>query len=98
RMNQFILEKARSMPGYDPALASKIDRDSYQINREEAEFISAVVVDPLRDSTHHSRLFKRFEIANDFILGEKSLVFLFHVPESYWKFAIVKPVSKTTTV
>ncbi|MDH5763100.1 MAG: ATP-binding protein [Nitrospinota bacterium] len=97
-MNQYILEKARSMPGYDAALPAKIDQDSYQINREEAEFISAVVVDPLKESTRKSKLFKTFEIENDFILGEKSLVFLFHVPESYWKFAIVKPLSEATTV
>lgn len=33
---------------------------------------------------------------NDLILGQPSLGYIFHVPESYWKLAIVKPVHEAT--
>lgn len=95
QMNREILQSAKSSPRYDAALPAKIDRDSDQIDQEEAEFIAAVIADPLGDS---ARLFRSFEIANDFINKEKSTVFLFHVPQSYWKVVIVKPLSQSEAV
>jgi signal transduction histidine kinase/CheY-like chemotaxis protein len=97
KMDQFILQEAKNLPGFNKELATTIDADSYQINRDEAEFMSAVLMDPLKKKTHDSKLFDSFEIKNDFLLNEKSIVFLFHVPESYWKFAIVIPFSQATS-
>ena len=98
KMNQFILQKAKNDSNLNNERAATIDADSYQINREEAEFISAVLTDPLKERTRASKLFDSFEIENDFLLNEKALIFLFHVPQSYWKLAVVIPLSEATSV
>lgn len=98
KMNEYILLQSQKMPGYSPGLAKRINQDSYQINKEEALFISAVIMDPLKEQTHESWLFKKFEIENDLFLDEKSIAYLFHVPESYWKLVLVTPYSKATGV
>ena len=49
KMNQTILEEAKKYPNYSASLAKNIDTASYQISREEAEFITAVISDPLKD-------------------------------------------------
>ncbi len=94
KLNNKILQLAENNPEFDPDLANKIDESSYQIGSFEARFISAVILDPLAESTKNSQLLETFEIQNDFSFGEKSLVFIFHVPGSYWKLAIVKPISQ----
>ena len=97
-MNQSILKEARNSPDYSASLAEKIDTASYQINREEAEFITAVILDPLKDRTRKTKLIETFTMENDLILSQPSLGYIFHVPESYWKLAIVKPVHEATAV
>lgn len=98
KMNQSILAQASQMPNYRENLASVIDRDSYQINREEAEFLSAVIADPLNEGMGTTRLFTYFNIPDDVILHEPATVFIFHVPQSYWKYVVVKPLSEARTV
>ena len=87
-MNKDILDRAKKIQDYNYELAKLIDHDSYQINRNESEFIAAVISDPLREETVKTKLYGKSEIENDFILGEKSIVSLFHVPGSYWKGSI----------
>jgi signal transduction histidine kinase/CheY-like chemotaxis protein len=98
RMNHFILREAKNVSGFQSERSIAINADSYQINREEAEFISAVLVDPLKGKKGKTNLFDSFEIENDFLLQEKSIVFLFHIPESYWKLVVIKPLSEATSV
>jgi anti-anti-sigma regulatory factor len=93
-MNKNILEKARKMPGYRPEIAKQIAQDSHQIGQVEAELILAIIVDPLVKST----FFNKFTIDNDFINQEKSIVYTFYVPQSYWKIVIVKPFSEAYEV
>ncbi len=95
-VDQYILEHARQLPEYSALLAEKINHASYQINREEAEFIAAVILDPLKDRTQKTKLLATFSMENDLILGQPSLGYLFHVPGSYWKLAIVKPIHEAT--
>ncbi len=98
RMNEFILDSAQKMDHYRPGIVDQIDADSDQINREEAEFIAAVIADPLGTDDRKSNLYEQFSIPDDFITNEESLVFVFHVPESYWKVVAVKPMSEAQAV
>lgn len=97
-MNKDILDRAKTMPGYKPELIASIDNDSDQIDKEEAEFITAVIADPLDEQTKQSNLYRKFEIKKDYIANESAIVFLFHVPQSYWKIVAVKPVSEAGAV
>ncbi|MDH5682642.1 MAG: ATP-binding protein, partial [Spirochaetota bacterium] len=95
-MNSYILKKARQMKGYNPQIPVLIDKDSYQINRQEADFIYAMMLNPLK--TKKNQLFKSFQIQKDFILNEKAHVYLFHIPGSYWKLILVRPDSQMILV
>ncbi len=97
-MNDDILARAKKMPNYRAETIGFIDADSDQINAEEAEFIAAVIADPLGEQTKTSGLYKRFEVDDDFLTHEPSLVFIFHVPGSYWKLIAVKPIAEAQAV
>ena len=93
-MNENILKLARQMPNYDLDISERIDRDSYQIDGENADLLTAVILDPLSNSLQDSKLYRTINLPEDLILQEPSKAFLFHVPGSYWKLVIVKPVSE----
>ncbi len=98
-MSQTILNRAKQQAGDRKQIIENIDADSYQINRDEAELINAVIVDPLAQiNKRNTYLYQSFEISDDWLLKERSQVFLFHVPDSYWKLAIVKPLSEAALV
>lgn len=97
-MNLDILQRAKTMRGYRPDLAGRIDNDSDQIDKEEAEFISAVIADPLDEQSKHTNLYRSFEIKRDYRAKESAIVYLFHVPQSYWKVVAVKPLSEAGAV
>jgi tetratricopeptide (TPR) repeat protein len=97
-MNKDILDRAKTMRGYKPDLASRIDNDSDQIDAEEAEFISAVIADPLDELTKNTNLYKSFDLKRDYRAKESAIVYLFHVPQSYWKVVAVKPLSEAGAV
>jgi signal transduction histidine kinase len=98
QMNKDILEQAGMQPGFKANFAKKIDQDSYQINKDEAELINAVIVNPLGEKALKTKLYKKISLENDFLLKEKSTVFIFNVPGSYWKFVLVQPLSAATAV
>jgi anti-anti-sigma regulatory factor len=89
-MNAHVLRSAREMPGYDPTIAEQIEQASEQINTAEANLLAAIITDPLARST----FFKSFEIDNDIINQQRSIVYTFFVPQSYWKVVIVTPVAE----
>ncbi|MCB1165475.1 MAG: SpoIIE family protein phosphatase [Leptospiraceae bacterium] len=97
-MNRDILDQAQQSDRYSADIAAQIDADSDQINREEAEFISAVIADPMKERTKQSYLYRKFTIPDDWQAHEESIVFLFHVPQSYWKLVAVKPMSEAGAV
>lgn len=97
-MNADILSRAKTMRSYRPDLAERIDNDSDQIDREEAEFISAVIADPLSELTSATNLYRSFDIKRDYRAKESAIVYLFHVPQSYWKVVAVKPLSEAGAV
>jgi|CXWL01.1.fsa_nt_gi HAMP domain-containing protein/HPt (histidine-containing phosphotransfer) domain-containing protein len=103
-MDQAILDRARRSKGFDPGLAAKIDAESYQINAAEAEYIAAVITDPLADlrkggpGRPGTYLFNRFEIANDSVTREPSFAYVFTVPDAHWKVVLVTPLSVASAV
>lgn len=97
-MNRDTLAQARRLPSYDPAIVSWIDRNSYQINAAEAELIWAVISNPYRPTQRQTYLHRQLDLDNDFLLNETATAFIFHVPNSYWKLIIVKPVSQINAV
>lgn len=97
-MNKQILLRALTTPGYNPDLIKKIDNDSDQIDQAEAAFVAAVIADPLGKTMTETNLFQDFVIKKDFITNEESIVYIFHVPDSYWKVVVVKPLSEAAAV
>ena len=94
QMNLAVIDKARQMPGYKPELIEQIDQDSYKISPAEAGLIAAIVADPFVKQTFYDKI----EIEQDFMNQERSFVYTFYVPQSYWKVVIVKPFSEATSV
>lgn len=100
-MNREALRLAARSPDFQPETAARLTQDSDQITKEEAELIAAVITDPfrkLRTERQGSNLYARFRIPDDFITREESLVFIFNVPNSYWKVVAVKPMSEAQAV
>lgn len=81
-------------------IAKAIDEGSYQIDATQSQLIAAITADPLKErfSIERSTLFKSFEMREDPQLKARTLAFVFHVPETYWKLVVVKPYSEATAV
>lgn len=95
RMDREILARARQSPAYDASIAAKIDAASYAINADEAQYIAAVMADPLREQRDraNTRLFDTVELQQDAVTDVASVAFLFNVPDTYWKLVLVAPKS-----
>ena len=95
RFSDQLLDLARQQPSFDPGLSELIANESYQINRHEAQMITATFVDPLSPgNSPDSSLFEtsvRFSMEEDLILGEPVLVSMFIMPKVYWKIVVVTP-------
>lgn len=98
KINQTILTQAHQMPDYDPKIATEIEQDSYQINQQQAELITAMIANPIQMTAYQSKLYQQLILADDFLLQEAATSFIFHVPETYWKLVIVKPNSEMNAV
>jgi len=98
QLHQHILQLAKKMHAFDTTLAAKIDHDSYQINADEAAFISAVVTDPLAKQNNDSYLLSKIHIDNDLFFQQPVSIYFFHVPDTYWTLAIVKSVADENIV
>lgn len=104
RMDGEVLARARRRPGFEPGLAAKIDAESYQISAEEAEYVAAVLTDPLSDLRRGTaerpgtNLFVTVRLPNDPVTREESIAYIFTVPSSYWKLVLVTPLSFASAV
>ncbi|MCB1053321.1 MAG: hypothetical protein KDC71_22155 [Acidobacteria bacterium] len=96
-VNEHLISQALAEEKFDPALTDVIDRSSYQIDHQEAEFINSVMIHASQQK-QDSWLVAQREVKNDYFIGESSLVFVFLVPHSFWKLVIVKPKASTTAV
>jgi chemotaxis protein histidine kinase CheA len=97
-LNQNILAAGKVGNAVYERVATAIDNDSYQIDRTEAEFVAAVIPDPLDGQTQQTKLLKTISLDQDFVTGEAATAFFFHVPSAYWKVVVVKPVSEAGVV
>ncbi|RED49056.1 ATP-binding protein [Aestuariispira insulae] len=96
RLQEFsdqLLSLAQEHGGYDPGLSELIANESYQINRHEAQMISATFADPLSpgNGAGDFKSSVRFSMSKDLILGEPVLVSMFIMPKVYWKIVVVTP-------
>lgn len=98
KINQEILEQAQQMLKYKPETVAQLEQRSYQINSQQAQLMSVILADPLAGITDSTRLLKQLEIDDDWLLEEKSIVDIFHIPNTYWKLVIVKPFSEKIAV
>jgi len=96
-INSMTMELARRKPGYRQGLASLIAADSYQINREDAELVTAVLTDPLKKLPDDSNRLDSFRIDQDIILHEPARATIFNMPKTYWKVVIVIQEKSVTT-
>lgn len=86
-----ILRTARTLPHYDPELATKLATESYQVNSEEAQMISAIFADPMGANNAQAATSARLSLSNDILLDEPVLVSMFVMPKVYWKIVVVTP-------
>lgn len=96
RVNQKINELAMVQPEYRPELVDKLAGDSYQIGEEEARRIAAMLTNPLKEEIRKNKTMEiyRVPVQNDPILHTAVMVSLFYVPDTYWKVAVVTPMSR----
>ncbi|HBR00841.1 MAG TPA: hypothetical protein DD761_20410, partial [Cyanobacteria bacterium UBA11691] len=97
-VNQEILGKAHKMPKYSHEIVEQLQQASPQIDFYKAELITTVLFDPLHSQTESTRLLRKFYIEDDWLLQEKSIVYIFHMPKTYWKLIVVKPFSESVSV
>lgn len=95
QVNIEIKEKAAQASNgqFNTQLASELDKESCQINRQEAEMITAAMTYPL-GNMNNDYLLKQIKINKDIILGKSCGVFIFHVPHTYWKVVTVIPIQQ----
>jgi two-component system chemotaxis sensor kinase CheA len=55
-------------------------------------------MDPLKARTQQTKLYQNLELDKDFVTGSRSLAYIFHVPSSYWKVVVVKPLAEAAAV
>lgn len=93
QINQHILLTAQRLPTFDPEVIITLEQNSYQIDHDNAELFSAMMVDPLQTPEDNSQFLQQIRLEHDAVLGEAAIAYVFHVPDAYWKLVIVQSVS-----
>jgi signal transduction histidine kinase len=94
--NQTLLNLAKSQPDFRPEITAQLTQQSDDISADEANIMAAVLSDPLAGQT--TNLIQTVSLPSDWLLQTPSTAYIFHVPGSYWRLVIVKPVSEATMV
>ena len=97
-VNQDILQQAKQMPDYQPEIAASLQRSSDRIDPQQAELMNVILSNPLQEKSNTTRLLQQFELEDDWLLEEQSTAYVFHVPNTYWKLVVVKPVAESVAV
>ncbi len=97
-VNKHIIKVAKNDKRYNKNLPEIIEKESYQINAQEANLITAVMLDPLKEQTKYSNWLNTFYLENDILLNEPVIVSVFHMPRTYWKIVIVTPYKKSVAI
>lgn len=69
-----------------------------QMPEQEAELIAGIIQDSSRPDNLSCFLHRELEVSDDFLAGEPSTVFFFHVPRAYLKLVVVKPFSEAAMI
>ncbi|MEM7164292.1 MAG: ATP-binding protein [Planctomycetota bacterium] len=91
-LNLAIVSRARENARYQPDLSKTLVRGSRQIDRQEAELITATFVDPLAGAALAHEPLARFSVKEDPLIGGPASVAILHVPDAYWKIVTVTPL------
>jgi signal transduction histidine kinase/ActR/RegA family two-component response regulator len=91
---QLIHEQLAQSRGAVSRLAQEIDQNSYQINKDEALLLSAILSQSNSNTPKSTNSVKRLFISNDPILDQDSVVMVFLMPKTYWRIVVVYPQSK----
>jgi len=97
-VNQLIIRQAKNDKRYNKKIPEIIEKESYQINTQEASLITAVMLDPLREQTQYTNRLNSFYLEDDILLNEPVIVSVFHMPRTYWKIVIVTPYQKSVAI
>jgi two-component system NtrC family sensor kinase len=94
-INQDMIAAAQARPEFDKVRIQGIDKESDQINYDEALLTSAILSD-LTAKSSYSKSFsiRRILIENDAILKKQAMAFIFQMPRTYWKIIVVIPTAK----
>ena len=82
-------KQARVISSDDVWLAEKIAKESNQINSDEAEAITSIIVSPVQENNQH--FITAFQIENDAIYQAEATGILFTIPGTYWYLGVVVP-------
>lgn len=88
------ISETRNAGSYDHTLAEKIADDSYQIDLNEAELITALLARNKQPGLKTKLSVREFFLEQDMLLGEPAYAAVFDMPETYWKIITVMPYSK----
>jgi len=79
---------------FDEQLADELAEGSYQIGRNEARLIAAVLAGSKTSDTHPEQSNWQLFLENDILLSEAAFAAVFQMPRTYWKIVTVMPYSK----
>ena len=88
------IRETKNAGTYDHTLAEEIADDSYQIDINEAELITALLARNKQTSKKSKLGVREFFLEQDMLLGEPAYAAVFDMPETYWKIITVMPYSK----
>lgn len=94
--NRQIIDRARQKIPDWQGFISKLRHAGYAMNSREAEQMAAAIADPLANRSKENLLLEKIELSDEGLLGESAHVYIFHIPNTYWKLVVVKPISEVT--
>lgn len=97
-LNLAIVSRARENSRYRKDLGKELSNGSHRIDRQEAELIAAMLIDPLAGAGIAHEPLSRFIVADDPILEEEASVSILHVPDTYWKIITVTPLKDKNAI
>ncbi len=77
----------------DHSLARKIEKESYQIDIEEAKLIAAQLIDKNKRDQSNISTHQEFYLREDIILNEPAYASVIDMPDTFWKIITVMPYS-----
>lgn len=91
-----LVATAKEAGIYSEELAETIANESYQIGRQEAQLITAVLADMQRADGPAEHEIQKMHLDDDLLLGESTFAAVFEMPQTYWKIVTVMPYSRAT--